>query len=284
MPKKKGKGKGKSKTVEEPLKLLDFDPAKSKKERLQELFNKWYNCSKCPLAAERNSRVDGGNPEIVFGEGNPDAHVLIVGEAPGEDEERTSIPFVGNSGQLLNQILVMTSEDPEVRKSHEEYSQIKKRSSKAGTQALNKYHEAWVDWRNENFFVTNTVACRPEENRTPNNNEVKACWERLWNIIYIMDPLVIIGAGNSAMSALLQKVQVQISKMRGNVYDAIYDGILGKVTYPTIPIFHPSYLLRKADWNSTGGDFDKTVEDVRKAMRLVDFLRQQHFGTPIPSR
>jgi uracil-DNA glycosylase len=276
------RGRGRPKIVEQRIQLLDSDPSKSKTERLHELFNKWYACQKCELGKLRKLETD--SDEIVFGEGNPEAHVVIVGEAPGEEEERTSFPFIGGSGQLLNQILAMTSDNKKVREGHEEYSRIKSRATKAGMQAIKEFHEAWIEWRSTEFFVTNAVACRPPENRTPNLVETKACWERLWNIIYIIDPLVIIGAGNSAMAALMQKQQVQISKMRGNVYDVSHYGTVSRVSYPIIPIYHPSYLLRKADWNVAGGDFEKTVEDVRKAMRLLDFLRNRHYGTPISAR
>lgn len=275
------KGSSKSKTVER-VQLLDFNPSLTKSERLKILFDQWYGCRKCQLGIEKELSIE--SQEIVFGEGNPDAHVLIVGEAPGEEEEACSIPFIGKSGQLLNQILAMTSDDKRLRDSQEEFSKITRRTTNAGRTALKEIQDAWVEWRDTQFFITNAVACRPQENRTPNYIEIKACWERLWNIIYIVDPLVIIGAGNSAMSALLQKVQVQITKMRGVVFDAVHEGLLGQVRYPVVPIYHPSYLLRKADWNSPGGDFAKTVEDVRKALRLLDFLRNKNFGTPIPQR
>lgn len=274
--------KGKQKIIEATYHLLDFEPGKSKEERMQELFNRWYGCKKCPLGELRE--CVNGSKEIVFGEGNVNASVLIVGEAPGEEEEASSIPFVGKSGQLLNQILAMTSDDKRIRDSHAEYATITKRATKNGMAAIEAFHEAWVTWREANFFITNAVACRPPDNRSPIFSEIEACWERLWNIIYIMDPIVIIGAGNSAMSALLQKQQVQISKMRGIAHDITHTGIMGPVTYPVIPIFHPSYLLRKADWNSPNGDFSKTVEDVRKALRLMDFLKNKHNGTPIPQR
>lgn len=280
-PPKRG-GRGRPKNAELSVPLLETDPSASKRDRLHALFNQWFACQRCELGRLR--KLETGSDEIVFGEGNPDAHVLIVGEAPGEEEENQSYPFVGRSGQLLNQILAMTSDNKKVREGHEEYARIKSRASKAGLQAIGEFHEAWIEWRSSEFFVTNAVACRPPENRTPNYVELKACWERLWNIIYIVDPLVIIGCGNSAMAALMQKLQVQISKMRGNVYDVTHRGVIGTVTYPVIPIYHPSYLLRKADWNSPGGDFEKTVDDVRKAMRLLDFLRNKHFGTPIPAR
>lgn len=277
----KKRGRGRPKLSEQSVDMLDVTGTKG--ERLQALYSKWYACQRCDLGQLRMCSAPNPN-DICFGEGNPDAHCLIVGEAPGEEEEASSLPFVGRSGQLLNQILALTSDNPQVRDSHQEYSHVRRRDTKNGLQAIKEFHESWFEWRNTQFFITNTVACRPPENRTPNYTEVKACWERLWNIIYIVDPMVIIACGNTAMSSLMQKMQVQVSKMRGNVFDVSHIGRLGKVTYPVIPVFHPSYLLRKADWDTPNGDFSKTVVDVRKALRLMDFLRNQHFGTPIPAR
>ena len=251
----------------------------TKQERLQALYNKWYGCTRCNLGELRNCQ---GSQEIVFGEGNPDAHVLIVGEAPGAEEEATSIPFRGKSGQLLNQILATVSTDPEVIQRYTEYCAVSH-----GTRNSNKVEEFtdfMVAKRGEEYFITNVVACRPPENIQPVKTQVDACWERLWNIIYIVDPLLIIAAGNSALAAVMRKVSTKITAMRGKIYDVSYDGRVGPVTYPVLPVFHPSYLLRQADWKDKGGAWSKTLEDFRKAARTVDFLRYQYYGTPMPRR
>ena len=279
----KKRGRGRPKNAESSVVPL-LQEGTTKAERIQLLFNKWYGCRKCELCNYRDERAADNVDDICFGEGNPDAHCVIVGEGPGEEEEAHSIPFIGRSGMLLNQILASTSDNLEIRASHVEYGRLPRRETKAIDQSVRKFNEYWVNWRHTEFFVTNAVACRPPENRTPNYAEIKACWERLWNLIYIIDPMVIIACGNSALSALMQKVSVQISKMRGSVIDISHNGWMGKVSYPVIPVYHPSYLLRKADWDQKGGDFEKTVEDVRKGLRLMDFLRNQHYGTPIPNR
>jgi uracil-DNA glycosylase len=253
----------------------------SKREQLQALYNDWYGCKRCNLC---NLKTDPESLEIVFGEGNPDtADIVIVGEGPGEEEEATSVPFVGNSGQLLNQVIAATSDDQQVRSLYSQYCQIPRIGSR-GREANDHFHRQMVEWRYNLFFITNAVACRPPENRTPTADEIKTCWERVWNIIYIIDPLAIIACGNSALSAVMQKSQVKITHMRGNIYDVEFVGRVGKVIYPVVPTFHPSYLLRKADWKVKGGDWDKTIEDWRKALRVVDFLRNKHYGTPIPRR
>jgi uracil-DNA glycosylase family 4 len=251
----------------------------TKQERLQQLYSKWYGCLKCPLG---ELRACDGKQDIVFGHGNPDAHILIVGEAPGEEEEATSVPFVGKAGQLLNQILAFTSSDPEIREAQEAYS--RKSHSDYNQKKIRSYHDFVEEWRFNEFFLTNAVACRPPENATPTTEQIKQCWDRLWNIIYIVDPWLIIACGNSALSALMRKVQVKITAARGRIYDVEFEGHVGPVTYPIVPIFHPSYLLRKADYEVQGGDYEKTVKDLRMALKAVDFLRSSHLDIPIPTR
>jgi len=251
----------------------------TKQERLEQLYDKWYGCTKCPLG---KLRACDGRKDIVFGEGNPDANILIIGEAPGEEEEGTGVPFVGKAGQLLNQILAITSADPEIREAHAAYSKIS--HSEFNMKKIRAFHTMIEEWRHQEFFLTNAVACRPPENATPTSEHVKACWDRLWNIIYIVDPWLILACGNSALSAVMRKVQVKITAARGHIYDVEYPGHVGPVTYPVLPIFHPSYLLRKADWKEPEGDYAKTIKDMRTALASVDFLRNSYLNIPIPRR
>jgi len=272
------KPRGKKVVKEAPLNTLETFQG-SKMDRLQQLYSKWYGCTRCSLG---ELRACTGSKEIVFGEGNPDANILIVGEAPGEEEEATNLPFVGKAGQLLNQILAFTSADPEIRKMQDDYSKVS--HSDYNLKKIKSYHQVIEEWRHNEFFITNAVSCRPPENGTPTAEHIKQCWDRLWNIIYIVDPWLIVACGNSALSAVMRKVQVKISAARGHIYDVEYQGHVGPVTYPVIPVFHPSYLLRKADWKVSGGDYEKTVKDWRMALKAVDFLRDKHLGIPAPKR
>ena len=262
------------KTVVPSVPTLDLEGTKA--ERLQQLYTRWYGCVKCPLGQLRHQT---GNDDIVFGEGNPDAHILIIGEAPGEKEEAANIPFVGEAGKLLNQLLALTSDDPEVQRWFDWYAKI------PHTFKNNEdFHSVITEWRHREFFLTNAVACHPPENATPNFEMVKACWERLWNIIYIVDPLIIVTCGNTALAAVTQKAQVKITAERGKIFDIVHQGKVGPVSYPVMPVFHTSYLLRKADWRVKGGDWSKTVDDWKRLIRVLDFLRNKHFGTPVPDR
>jgi uracil-DNA glycosylase family 4 len=248
----------------------------TKMEKLQQLYNQWWGCEKCVLGQTRSTC---GNKDIVFGEGNPDAQILIIGEAPGEEEERTNLPFMGQAGQLLNQLLAMSSADPNIQQWWDWYC-----ANPHTKKNVADFQKAVTEWRHTEFFLTNAVACHPVENATPNFEMIKSCWSRLWNIIYTVDPLIIVTCGNSALSAVMQKVQVKITAERGKVFDIIHDGKVGKVTYPVMPVFHTSYLLRKGDWKIKGGDWSKTCDDWKRIVRVLDFLREKHYGTPKPDR
>jgi len=265
---KRGRGRPKIEAPTAPL--LTFQGTKM--EQLKQLFSQWYACKRCGLSQFRQ------NEEICFASGNPDAAVMFVGEAPGEEEEQSSVPFVGASGKFLNKMLAQTTDNDSIYELHKWIS-----SGRMTRDKEEKFQEQILEWRNDEFFLTNVVACRPPENRQPTGNEAKACWERLWNIIYIVDPMVIVAVGKVALSTLLRK-QVEITKIRGQLFDVEYEGRVGKLRYPVIPILHPSYLLRKADWKEKTGDYQKTIQDLLKALRIADTLKNKNFGTPIPNR
>lgn len=251
-----------------PLPYLEGDGD----EQLQGLYGQWYACSKCPLHVERPG------PDVVFGEGKAKARILLVGEAPGEEEERTGIPFHGPSGQLLNQMLALVSDDLEVQEISKWYDKAARTKEN-----VRRFHEVVAEWRKKEFFITNVVCCRPPENRQPTNPEIKSCSERLRAIINIVDPLVIISIGKTALEALVHRV-TEITQKRGQLHEIEVMGRVMPVKYPVMPILHPSYLLRKADWKVKDGDYAKTVKDLYKAMRLKDELMLHNFGTPIPER
>lgn len=244
----------------------------SKQEQLQQLYNQWYACKRCELSNWREGE------DVCFGSGNPDASVLFIGEAPGEEEANHSMPFIGPSGVLLNKLLAQTTDNEDI---WELWKWVSKGTLTKDKEA--SFQEKVVEWREKEFFVTNVVACRPPENRQPTGNEAKACWERLWNIIYIVDPMIIVAVGKIALTTLLKK-NAEITKVRGQIFDVEYQGRVGTLKYPVVPVLHPSYLLRKADWKEKTGDYQKTVGDLLKALRIADTLKNKNFGTPVPKR
>lgn len=244
----------------------------NKFDQLKQLYDQWFACRRCDLSATRE------HDDIVFADGNPNAQVMIIGEAPGEHEDRTLTPFVGESGRLLNEFIALSSDDPGIRSLATWYF-----SKRTGKEDENHFQDKMMEYRHESFFTTNLVACRPTENATPIPAFTSACWERVWNLIYIVDPILIIAVGKTALEKLVRK-QIEITKARGSLYDCEFQGRVRRTKYPVMATLHPSFLLRKADWKQTRGDYAQTVEDWKTAMRTLDQLRNKHYGTPFPVR
>ena len=131
----------------------------------------WSSCQGCMLSEKRRS--------VVFGYGNPDAQILVVGEAPGSNEDREGVPFVGQAGQMLDQFLTIVSVDPQLA----EFAEKEEFPPGEMRPILQHY-----------FYFTNVVGCRPPENRTPTPGEISACKTRLHEIIYQVDPVLIIAS------------------------------------------------------------------------------------------
>ncbi len=168
-----------------------------KTEELNKLKQECLNCKKCVLG---DTRIN-----IVFSDGNPEtAKAILIGEAPGENEDKTGTPFVGRAGKLLNEFL-----------------------EKAGIS------------REKDLYIINTVKCRPPKNRVPSDEEKKLCEDYLLKQIEIINPEIMIFCGATALKSFYDK-KVAISKIRGEVLEIK----IGEKVRKCIPIFHPSYLLR----------------------------------------
>ncbi len=155
------------------------------------------NCTKCPLHLTRNN--------VVISDGSINADIMLIGEAPGADEDKTGIPFVGRAGKLLNEFL-----------------------AKAGIK------------RENDLYIANTVKCRPPGNRKPTKEEKIACGDNLKKQINMVKPKVIILCGATAMESFIFDKKLTISKARGQVFNYDEDKNI-----KLVPIFHPSYLLRQ---------------------------------------
>ena len=168
-----------------------------KSKELESLKEECLSCKKCVLGETRNN--------IVFSDGNPEtAKAILIGEAPGENEDKTGTPFVGRAGKLLNEFL-----------------------EKAGIS------------REKDLYIINTVKCRPPKNRVPSDDEKKQCEDYLLKQIDIINPEVMIFCGATALKSFY-KPKIQISKVRGEILEIEIGGKVRKC----ISIFHPSYLLR----------------------------------------
>lgn len=152
---------------------------------LRELEGACMQCKKCSLCDTRTN--------VVFGVGNPDSKILIVGEGPGENEDKQGIPFVGVAGQLLDDMLNIIDLS-----------------------------------RNKNVYITNIVKCRPPKNRDPMNTEQEACLDWLRGQYSCIRPKIVICLGRIAAMALI-KPDFRITKEHGLVFDK--DGVKFIATY-----------------------------------------------------
>ncbi len=141
----------------------------------------------------------------VFLDGNPAASVMIIGEAPGAEEDRLGRPFVGRSGQLLDRML------------------------------------ATIGLDRTSVQITNVIYWRPPGNRKPNAAEIAACLPFVLRHIALARPLVLVLSGGTAASALLPLSQ-GITRLRGRWFELAVPGLDAPV--PTLAMFHPAFLLR----------------------------------------
>ncbi|GEM_PF-57302 len=128
------------------------------------------DCTRCKLHEHRT--------KIVFGEGNPQAKLMFIGEGPGVDEDKTGRPFVGQAGQLLDKIIVA------------------------------------INCKREDVYIANVVKCRPPLNRTPEKDETDTCEQFLFRQIKLIQPKVIVALGSPAFQCLLRTKET-ITRARG---------------------------------------------------------------------
>jgi uracil-DNA glycosylase family 4 len=160
-------------------------------------------CTRC--------RLHKGRARIVFGEGNPRAEIVFIGEGPGEEEDRQGRPFVGRAGKLLTKII-----------------------------------EDGMKLRREDVYIANIVKCRPPGNREPERDEIAACSPFLLKQIGAIRPKVIVALGRPATSTLLGR-SVQITRVRGTWHD--FHGIPLMPTYhPAFVLRQYTEKTRREVW------------------------------------
>jgi len=170
-----------------------FDPV----EELKKLEEEAKKCCRCRLCKTRTN--------VVFGDGDPTTNLMLVGEAPGEQEDLQGKPFVGRAGQLLNRF-------------------------------LNLYGVS-----RDMVYITNVVKCRPPNNRNPLPDEIAACYPFLEKQIELISPKVILCLGAFAARTILNLPEkTPISKIRGKEFKIK----IGGKEIIVIPTYHPAYLLR----------------------------------------
>ena len=164
---------------------------------LEKITEEVRQCCKCGLGSSRTNAVPG--------EGNPDARIMFIGEAPGGDEDAQGRPFVGRAGQLLDKIITASG------------------------------------LKRSDVFIGNILKCRPPDNRDPRAEEIISCLPYLQKQIEIIEPEIIVALGAHAARTLLNTTK-SIGQLRGQFHE-YYAGI-GRPPIKLMATYHTAYLLR----------------------------------------
>lgn len=183
-------------------------------------------CESCVLHKERTN--------VVIGEGDINANLMIIGEAPGKEEDEQGKPFVGKAGQQLDKIL--------------DYVKIPR----------------------ESVYITNSVLCRPPDNRTPlYTEEILTCNKRLLTQIFIIRPKVIACLGKCAVQALFGDFEGPLKGFLGR--DLNFELCGEKI--PVVASYHPSYILRKSQ------DKEVKMRAAKHWDRIKEILDESNMGS-----
>lgn len=167
---------------------------------LTDLAGRMEGCDKCKLSETRTN--------LVFGDGNPHARLVFVGEAPGADEDAQGLPFVGRAGQLLTRII-----------------------------------EA-INLKRSEVYICNILKCRPPNNRTPTSLEIECCLPHLMKQLEAINPKIICALGNSAAQTLLNS-KAPMNRLRGR-FHTFGKAIMMPTYHPAALLRNPAY--KKPVW------------------------------------
>ncbi len=162
----------------------DIDPDTERMVRILNTIDDVLRCPRCDLRLSRTN--------VVVGAGPLDAKVILIGEAPGKNEDKKGMPFVGSAGRMLDTLL----------------------------------EEGGID--RKDVYITNVVKCRPPDNRTPRDYQIEACHPYLKKQVEVISPKGIVLLGKTAAETILGR-KVEMGREHGNVIEK--DGIMYMVTY-----------------------------------------------------
>jgi len=203
-------------TFSAPVEIGAPVPWAGRQPSLDEVGAHLGDCQRCGLCEKRS--------KIVFGDGNPNADILFVGEGPGAEEDKRGLPFVGRAGELLTQMI-----------------------------------EKGIGIPRSEVYICNIVKCRPPQNRTPLPPEVAACRPFLDGQIQAIQPKVIVTLGKPAASLLLDR-EIAITRVRGTWHD--YQGIpLMPTLHPAYVLRQYTPENRRAVWEDLKAAFDRSKAD-----------------------
>ncbi len=222
--------------------------AAERRELLKEVYAEARNCVRCPL---HNTRTT-----VVFGAGNADAELMFVGEAPGANEDRMGLPFVGQAGKLLDKLLAEIGMDREM------------------------------------VFVANTIKCRPPDNRDPHPNEIESCQDYLQRQVDLIQPTLICTLGNFS-TKLLRGDPTGISRLHGREERLVIGSRavwLYPLYHPAAALYTPSMLeTLRSDFGRipellAGGAPEQPVIETVAALEPVPELDESAVAEAVGSR
>ena len=212
-------------------------PMVSKEDMWKKIVKEISECKKCRLYKHRKNPVPG--------EGNLNAKIVFIGEAPGAKEDEEGRPFVGAAGKLLTTLLEN------------------------------------IGLKRENVFITNVVKCRPPHNRDPLDDEINACLPYLMEQINIIKPKIIVTLGRISTRTIFQLGGLafrSMSKDRGVIREAK----IGEVEVKILPTYHPAAALYnpklrskiESDFKALAKIHKNIDKDSKRKYTLLDFLRE----------
>ncbi|MGE3854407.1 MAG: uracil-DNA glycosylase family protein, partial [Planctomycetota bacterium] len=219
---------------EAPAPVAASSPARSRDEVMAELDRireQVAVCERCPALVR-------GRNKTVFSDGSPFTPLMFIGEAPGADEDRQGVPFVGAAGQKLTEI-------------------IERGLGVAAKKLLGL--DAAPTVPRQSVYIANVLKCRPPMNRDPLPDEVDACRDYLAQQIQLVHPTVIIALGLPAARRLLG-LDLPMARMRGKRYP-----LPEMPDITVVPTYHPSYLLR----SYTMDNRKRVMDDITEAMAAL---------------
>lgn len=173
-------------------------------EELEKVKSVCLTCQKCALGATRT--------KVVFSAGTPNDKIVLIGEAPGHNEDITGEPFVGRAGKLLDQILLSVGFE-----------------------------------RGKNIYICNTIKCRPPDNRDPLPAEKQACRTYLDQQLAILKPKIILLCGKVALTSFID-TPLGITKIRGKWFDGPYGAKMMPIFHPSYLLRNPSKERGSPKW------------------------------------
>ena len=175
-----------------------MDTIQQKLDRVETL---WKDCNKCDLSAQRRN--------VVFWKGNHRARLAVIGEAPGEQEDKRGEPFIGEAGELFDSLCESAGLEP---------------------------------W---DTFICNVVGCHPPRNRKPRVEEVKLCRARIYAMLATVKPAAMLLLGSTALETFT--AQTSITILRGRIFTVKMSWKRRELVIPAVATLHPGFLLRHKD-------------------------------------